>query len=196
VNKTFSLPKDYAPGISPEAEQAFYAMAAAAWTNYGVSLWQNSGYRSYEEQEAKYNEYAAERGLEEADKVSARPGHSEHQTGLCYDINSTEFSFADTFEAQWLDEHCAEYGFIVRFPKGKEMITGYEYEPWHLRYVGVELAQTIHSQGLCLEEYLNVTSNYENSPDNEAFLKSHEQFMENKPDENAAAGQAGNGYGD
>ena len=187
VNKTFPLPRNYAPGISQEAEQAFYAMAGDAWTNYGVGLWQNSGYRTYDEQEAKYSEYAAERGLEEADKVSARPGHSEHQTGLCYDVNSTDFSFADTFEAQWLEEHCAEYGFIVRYPKGKEKVTGYDYEPWHLRYVGVEVAQEMQSKGLCLEEYLNVTSKYENSPDNEDFLKSHEKYKDIKPDDSSAA---------
>jgi D-alanyl-D-alanine carboxypeptidase len=84
-------------------------------------------------------------------------------------VNSTEFSFGETEEAQWLAEHCAEYGFIIRFPEGKEDITGYSYEPWHIRYVGVEAAQAITSSGLCLEEYLGVTSDYADSPDCEEF---------------------------
>jgi D-alanyl-D-alanine carboxypeptidase len=108
--------------------------------------------------------------------VSARPGHSEHQSGLCIDVNSTDFSFGSTAEAAWLEEHCAEYGFIIRFPEGKEDITGYEYEPWHIRYVGVETAQEITAQGLCLEEYLNVTSDYANSPDNERFLQNYSEY--------------------
>ena len=155
VNKTYSLPKEYAPGINSAAQAAFDDMTAAAF-NDGLYLYVNSGYRSYDEQYSLYYNYAANRGVKEADKVSSRPGHSEHQSGLCFDVNSTDFSFNDTAEAR----HCADYGFIIRFPKGKEAITGYEYESWHIRYVGIETAKEITSKGLCLEEYLGVTSDY------------------------------------
>jgi D-alanyl-D-alanine carboxypeptidase len=175
VNKTFGLPSDYAPGLDSEASEAFNSMAAQAWSE-GITLWICSGYRSYSEQETLFEGYASQRGLSEADSVSARPGYSEHQSGLCMDVNTTDFSFAGTAEAQWLEEHCAEYGFIIRFPEGKESITGYEYEPWHIRYVGVEAAQAIMSQGLCLEEYLNVTSDYADSPDNEKFLQQYSEY--------------------
>ena len=164
VNKTYSLPQDYAPGISTAAQAAFDDMTAAAF-NDGLYLYVNSGYRSYDEQYSLYYSYAQSRGVAEADRVSSRPGHSEHQSGLCFDVNSTDFSFSDTAEARWLAAHCADYGFIIRFPKGKEAITGYEYESWHIRYVGVEIAKEITSKGLCLEEYLGVTSNYDDAPD-------------------------------
>ncbi|MGN1133411.1 MAG: M15 family metallopeptidase [Oscillospiraceae bacterium] len=160
VNKTYSIPASYNPnGLEPVAQQAFDEMAADAYSQ-GISLFICSGFRSYEEQETLYNNYADERGKDEADAVSARPGHSEHQTGLSMDVNTTEFSFENTPESQWLNEHCAEYGFIVRFPKGKEDITGFEYEPWHIRYVGKKNAKAIQESGLCLEEYLNITSKY------------------------------------
>lgn len=164
VNKTYSLPSDYAPGINTAAQAAFDDMVGNAF-NEGIVFYVNSGYRTYEEQETLYYNYAAERGVAEADRVSSRPGYSEHQSGLCFDVNSTDFSFADTAEARWLSSHCAEYGFIIRFPKGKEDITGYEYEPWHIRFVGVENAKKISASGMCLEEYLGVTSNYEDAPD-------------------------------
>lgn len=169
VNKTFSLPADYNPGIDSAAQTAFNSMAAAAWGD-GISLWICSGFRSYSEQEQLFDSYATQRGLAEADDVSARPGHSEHQSGLCMDINSTDFSFAGTAEAQWLAAHCEEYGFIIRFPEGKEDITGYAYEPWHIRYVGYEAAQAMKATGQCLEEYLGVTSDYNDSPENQKFI--------------------------
>ena len=175
VNKTFPLPKDYAPGPSQEAEDAFYAMAGAAWAD-GIGLWQNSGYRGYAEQDALFCEYADMNGLAEADTYSARPGHSEHQTGLAYDVNTANYGFVGTAEAYWIEQHCAEFGFIVRYPQGKEKITGYDYEPWHIRYVGVELAQKLQATGQCLEEYLNITSKYENAPNNGDFLKTHPQY--------------------
>ena len=162
VNKTYSVPETYAPGMDSTAEEAFYNMAGDAYAD-GIVLYICSGYRSYDEQEQLYNTYAAERGVEDADEVSSRPGHSEHQTGLCMDVNTTEFSFEGTPEAIWLEEHCADYGFIIRFPKGKESITGYAYEPWHIRYVGEAAAKEITSQGICLEEYLDVTSDYANA---------------------------------
>lgn len=164
VNKTYSIPSSYSPGLDSTAEQAFNDMAASAYGD-GISLYICSGFRSYREQYELYNSYALERGTEAADEVSSRPGHSEHQTGLCMDVNTTEFSFEGTPEAVWLEEHCAEYGFIIRFPKGKEDITGYAYEPWHIRYVGEKAAKEIMEQGICLEEYLDVTSDYANSSD-------------------------------
>lgn len=168
VNKTYSLPADYDPGTSSVAQNAFDNMAADAM-NDGIYLFVNSGYRSYQEQVQLYTMYSSERGIEEADKVSSRPGHSEHQTGLTFDVNTTEFSFADTAEAKWLAEHCCEYGFIIRYPEGKEDITGYEYEPWHIRYVGEEQAKAITESGLCLEEYLDITSDYKYADDTEHF---------------------------
>jgi len=164
VNKTYSLPSDYAPGVSTVAQKAFDDMAAAAAQD-GITLFVNSSYRSYQDQESLYNSYAAERGTEAADEVSSRPGHSEHQTGLTFDVNTTEDSFAGTPEANWLAEHCAEYGFIIRYPDGKEDKTGYVYEPWHIRYLGKEKAQAVTKSGLCLEEYLGVTSDYKYAED-------------------------------
>ena len=159
VNKTYSLPEDYDPGVSQVALNAFNEMAEAASAD-GISLWINSGYRSYQEQEELYNGYASERGTEAADEVSSRPGHSEHQTGLAFDVNDTSFSFENSPEADWLNAHCAEYGFIIRFPKEKEKYTGYTYEPWHIRYLGTKLAKEITDSGLSLEEYLDITSEY------------------------------------
>ena len=164
VNKTYSLPADYAPGLDPTAEAAFNEMASQAWSE-GISLFICSGFRTYREQDMLYRNYSAQRGTEEADRVSSRPGHSEHQSGLCMDINTTEFDFAGTKEAIWLANHCADYGFIIRFPLGKESITGYAYEPWHIRYVGKKAAREIFDQDICLEEYLGVTSDYKNSSD-------------------------------
>lgn len=164
VNKTYSLPRSYAPGLLPEVQEAFNKMANASWAD-GVGLFICSGFRSYDEQLALYNGYAAERGVEAADRVSSRAGHSEHQSGLCMDVNTTEFEFEGTPEAIWLQNHCAEYGFIIRFPRGKEDITGYAYEPWHIRYVGVEAATEIMEEDICLEEYLGVTSDYRYSKD-------------------------------
>ena len=164
VNKTYSLPADYNPGTSQLAQNAFDEMAMAA-ANDGITLFVNSGFRSYYEQQQLYNGYAYERGTDEADKVSSRPGHSEHQTGLTFDVNSTEFSFENTPEAEWLAEHCCEYGFIIRYPKGKEEFTGYSYEPWHIRYLGKETAKQVHDSGMCLEEYLGITSDYKYAED-------------------------------
>ena len=160
VNKTYSLPADYDPGISQLAQNAFNEMVAGAASD-GITLYVNSGYRSYSNQEQLYNTYVYERGVEEADYVSARPGHSEHQTGLAFDVNTTDFSFEYTPEALWLAEHCWEYGFIIRYPEGKEDITGYAYEPWHIRYLGKDIAKDVYDSGLCLEEYLDITSCYD-----------------------------------
>ena len=160
ANKSYSLPSSFDPGLNADAEKAFNEMVQAA-NNDGLLLYICSAYRSYADQEYQYNIFAQERGVQEADEVSASSRtYSEHQTGLAIDVNSTEFSFEDTDEAKWLAEHCTEYGFIIRFPKGKEQITGFEYEPWHIRYLGIETAKKVKESGLCLEEYLGVTSEY------------------------------------
>lgn len=120
----------------------------------------SSGYRSYATQEWVYNAYVEANGIEMAELFSARPGHSEHQTGLAVDLTSEKINFklseefANTLEGKWLAENCYKYGFIIRYPKNKANITGYIYEPWHIRYVGVEAATIIHNENLTLEEYL------------------------------------------
>ncbi len=159
VNKTYALPEDYAPGVDPTAKAAFDEMAADA-AEEGLNLYISSGYRSYEYQAGLYDRYVARDGQEVADTYSARPGHSEHQTGLAFDLNTISMDFAETAEGIWVTEHCHEYGFIIRYPSGKEDVTGYQYEPWHIRYLGVETATAVWESGLCLEEYLNITSVY------------------------------------
>lgn len=163
VNKTYSLPSSYNPGgLTNEFLSAFEEMQAAALLD-GISLFVASGFRDYDYQKELYEYYASYDGIEMADTYSARPGYSEHQTGLAADINAADKSFEGTPEAIWLDENCYKYGFIVRFPKGKDEFTGYEYEPWHLRYVGKEFANKIHEAGgISLEEYFDITSEYKN----------------------------------
>lgn len=165
ANKQFPLPSTYAPDVQPEARQALDAMVAAA-AQEGFQLTGFSGYRSYEYQTTLYNNYVARDGKEAADRYSARPGYSEHQTGLAFDIGEigredlwlTE-AFGETAAGQWLVEHADEYGFILRYPKGKENLTGFMYESWHFRYVGTEHATKIKQQNVTLEEYLGVYDN-------------------------------------
>lgn len=160
ANKTYPLPRDYNPGgLTDECESAFYEMEAAA-SELGLDIYIASGFRSYDTQASIYQRYCNEDGQAEADTYSARPGHSEHQTGLAIDLNSISSSFAYTEEGQWIAEHCWEYGFILRYPADKVSITGYMYEPWHIRYVGKTNAQAIYESGLCLEEYLGIDSEY------------------------------------
>lgn len=159
VNKTYSLPADYAPQLSETAKAAFDQLQADA-KKEGLNLYIGSSFRDYDYQVKIYHNYSDLYGWEMADTFSARPGHSEHQTGLTIDCNTIDDAFGETPEATWLAEHCADYGFIIRFPKGKEEITGYKYEPWHIRYVGVETAKEINALGLTLEEYLGVDSAY------------------------------------
>ena len=160
VNKTYSLPRDFGSGEDPQALEAFYQMQNDAAAD-GLSLYIISGFRSYNTQSFTYNYFCNDRGKEQADRVSARPGHSEHQTGLAFDINSTSYAFTDTPEAKWLAENCNRYGFILRYPEGKEDITGYAYESWHIRFLGTEKAQEIAKSGLTVEEYLGITSKYD-----------------------------------
>lgn len=159
ANKSYPLPADYNPGTDPTAKEALDAMIAAA-REENISLWVRSGFRSYATQKILYNSYARRDGSAAADRYSARPGYSEHQTGLAFDLNSLSQSFADTAEGKWLAAHCSEYGFIIRYPKDKESVTGYMYEPWHVRYLGTETAKAVADSGLTLEEYLGITSVY------------------------------------
>ncbi len=160
ANKTYSLPSDYNPGgLLPECEEAFALMQKAA-AKKGLNIYISSGFRSYSSQKSIYSRYVNRDGRALADTYSARPGHSEHQTGLAIDLNTITQSFGKTKEGRWVAEHCHEYGFILRYPEGKSHITGYCFEPWHLRYVGVETATKIAQSGLCLEEYYGITSQY------------------------------------
>ncbi len=159
ANKTYSLPSTYNPGVDPTAQNAFSTMAADA-AKQGINLFIVSGFRSYSTQASIYNNYVAQDGKAEADRYSARPGHSEHQTGLAFDLNSLSQSFENTAEGKWLAANCYKYGFIIRYPKGKENITGYMYEPWHVRYLGTETATAVYNSGKTLEEYLGVNSVY------------------------------------
>lgn len=159
VNKSYPLPKDYNPGLDPTCKAQFDLLAKAA-ADEGLNIWLASGFRSYERQKTIYNNYVNWYGQAKTDTLSARPGHSEHQTGLAIDVNSVTDSFGSTPEAAWLAEHAHEFGFIIRYPKGKEHITGYKYEPWHIRYLGVDMATTIYNSGLTLEEYFGITSCY------------------------------------
>lgn len=180
VNKSVALPSGYRPSdlVEPqvsfifdgyhekrlmreEAARALERMFAGAKKD-GIYLAGVSGYRSYETQESLFNYYVRTQGEETARKYSAEPGHSEHQTGLAMDISGStgecaaDDCFAGTPEANWLAAHAGEYGFIIRYPKGKEAITGYNYEPWHVRYIGTKIASEINAKGLTLEEYFGV----------------------------------------
>ena len=175
VNKTYYLPENYTPTnsystlsdncptcLEKEVMEAYNEMKAQTVT-LGLNIYIASGYRSYNTQNYLYNNYVARDGVAAADTYSARPGHSEHQTGLAFDLNSVSSAFGYTDEGKWIKDNCYLYGFIIRYPKGKESITGYMYEPWHLRYVGKELAEKIYNNGdwLTLEEYFGITSKYE-----------------------------------
>lgn len=152
VNKKHALPQNYG-GMDSNAYAALQQLQAGAKAA-GYSMPLLSGYRSYEYQASLYNSYVAQDGQALADTYSARPGHSEHQSGLAFDIGALDNAYGNTPGGRWLNAHCADYGFILRYPAGKESITGYQYEPWHVRYVGSDIASQIMSQGITLEEYL------------------------------------------
>lgn len=125
----------------------------------GLSVFLSSGYRGYEEQQYLFNRKVEQYGEEQAATIVSRPGTSEHQTGLACDITDEYYelkneSLENTALYQWMSRHCQEYGFIVRYPKDKEEITGIIYEPWHFRYVGVEAATYMVEHNLCLEEFV------------------------------------------
>lgn len=159
VNKSYRLPEDYNPGLQPVAESSFEQLCNDA-AKEDLNIYDGSDFRDYSYQVKIYQNYCDLYGWEKADTFSARPGYSEHQTGLTIDCNTIDDAFGETQEAAWLAQHCAEYGFIIRFPKGKEDITGYKYEPWHIRYVGVDTAKEVQKYHLTLEEYLGVDSVY------------------------------------
>ncbi|MBR3631090.1 MAG: M15 family metallopeptidase, partial [Oscillospiraceae bacterium] len=179
VNKSYSLPSDYDPGLLPITEEAFNALAEDA-ASEGYDIYIGSPYRSYQFQEKVYNSMVSGYGKEYADALSARPGHSEHQSGYTIDCNTIDNNFADTPAGQWLAEHAHEYGFIIRYPKGKENITGYAYESWHIRYVGIEHATNMYRQGLTLEEYLDVQSVYDDTEEDVPVVDNPDE--ENVPD--------------
>ena len=153
VNKHYPLSKDYNPGENPTAKAAFLKLIAQMQKEgYAVSN-NYSGFRSYGTQAQLYQSYVNREGQAAADRYSARPGYSEHQTGLAFDVIGTNGHLVeDESAAQWLLDHAADYGFVVRYLKGKESVTGYMHEEWHLRYVGKE-AKEIAASGLTLEEY-------------------------------------------
>lgn len=170
VNKEYKLPENYVPSklelisnefanenkyLREEARIAFETLSKNA-KELGYRIIAVSTYRDYKYQNKLYNMYVEEKGLDYADKCSARPGHSEHQTGLAVDVEGSNHDY-DEFENSkefiWMKENAYKYGFILRYPKGKEKITGFKYEPWHYRYVGLDTAKTIHDENLTLEEY-------------------------------------------
>lgn len=155
VNKKYSLPKDFNPGLNKMVVNAFNDMKKAA-KKESVNLQIVSDFRSYSTQKYLYNNFVSKYGVAYASRMSAKAGESEHQTGLALDISMLHQNFGNTYEGRWLANNCAKYGFIIRYPIGKESITGYMYEPWHIRYVGTILAEKITASGLCLEEYLKI----------------------------------------
>jgi|SRR5699024_1032485 len=151
---------------NPEVKQMRKVAADALYDMFefakesDVYLHARSGFRSYETQIYLFDGYAEEHGIDAANQFSAKPGFSEHQTGLVMDVTSESVNyqltgdFGETKEGLWLVDNAHTFGFIIRYPEGKEDITGYVYEPWHLRYLGVELATEVHESGLSYEEFL------------------------------------------
>ncbi len=159
VNKTYPLPSWYGNGLTAETLAAFDQMQAAA-AEAGHTLTITSGFRSYDTQYSLYHGLVSRVGQAAADRDTARPGHSEHQSGLTFDLNCICEDFGHQADGQWVAANAHRFGFIVRYPQGKEHITGYIWEPWHLRYLGVETATAVYESGLSLEEYLGITSQY------------------------------------
>lgn len=177
VNKENPLAEDYVPvDLTPvryyvanrppdtwfmraDATESFEAMVESA-AGEGIEFAMTTGYRSYAYQKSLYDTYVGRSGVEEAEHYSAKPGQSEHQTGLAVDVSSASinyqllYSYGRTKEGGWLSAHAHEFGFIIRYPKDKEEITGFHAEPWHLRYVGVYAATEIAGLDITLEEYL------------------------------------------
>ena len=162
VTKQFYLPEGFAPDdlisvsdaqLRKEAGDALNEMMRAAWAE-GHTLWTTSGFRTFEKQEQLYNGYMERDGQAVADTFSARPGYSEHQTGLALDLNNVEDAFGDTPEGKWVAENCWEYGFIVRYTKENTDITRFKPEPWHVRYIGIDAAKKMHDEKIAsFEEY-------------------------------------------
>ena len=170
VNKYHRLPQDFRQYnlVSMSREYTVndgkqYLLAGAAYEKFvqmadaakkeGLSLKVISAYRTEEYQRGLYNNSVRRNGKAYAEKYSARPGFSEHETGLAVDINSVRGAFENTPEFTWMQKHAHEYGYILRYQKGREWITGYAYEPWHYRYVGADAAKVIYEEGITYEEY-------------------------------------------
>ena len=183
ITRKFTLPSDYVPKdlcdpgvkfsfgymtdkrlLRKTAGEAMKEMFDDAASSAGIELVAVSGYRSFDRQMEIYLGNVNSKGVEGADSVYAKPGGSEHQSGLTMDLSAKSASldlvqaFGDTTEGKWLAENCHKYGFIIRYPKGKEKITGYEYEPWHIRYVGEALATYIYDNGITLDEYYGISA--------------------------------------
>lgn len=157
ANKAITLPPEFGSHLSlDEVEPRVYEALAEMNKATDHQYINKSGYRSYWDQKAIFQNYVDMYGYEEADTFSSHAGHSEHQTGLTMDLDSFSESYGATPQGKWLAENCWRYGFIIRYPKGKEHITGYTYEPWHVRYLGVSTAKLVYNSGLTLEEFLNV----------------------------------------
>lgn len=172
VNKFHCLPSNYIPDdlekldvmyaneykyVRKEVKKAFEQLSSDA-KQLGYQIIAVSTFRSYYYQKNLYQYYVVEKGKKYADNCSARPGHSEHQTGLSIDVmgeNMDYNRFEETKAFTWMKQHAHEYGFILRYPSGKEHITGFKYEPWHYRYVGKDVATTIYKKQITLEEYLH-----------------------------------------
>lgn len=152
------IDKTYVNRLNAEVYRNFKLMQAAA-LKQGFEIFVDSSYRTYAYQETVFNSVAVEKGLDHALQYVAPPGGSEHQTGLAFDIifrrngEMIEEQLETDPEIIWLYENSYKYGFILRYPKGKEEITGFNYEPWHFRYVGKELALELHEKDITLEEY-------------------------------------------
>lgn len=169
VNKKHKLPEDYAPTLKSvaggqmrtEAADALSQMLVAAETD-GLLMKVISSYRSYATQVSTYNYWVNVDGKTQADRSSARPGHSEHQTGLAVDLGmpdgtcDLEICFGDTEQGKWLAANAQDYGFIVRYESDTESVTGYQYEPWHMRYVGIDEAKKIVASGQTLDQYYGI----------------------------------------
>ena len=162
ANKTYYLPSTYNPGLDSTVQSQANLMFADAKA-VGLNIYLSSGFRSYSTQKNIYNNYVSRDGKAKADTYSARLGHSEHQTGLAFDVNQIDNSFDNTPEAIWLSNNCYKYGFILRYPKGKDNETGYMYESWHFRYVGTDLASKLYNNGdwITMESYFGFTSEYD-----------------------------------
>lgn len=162
ANKKFPLPSTFAPGEDKEARASFDEMAAKA-ALVGFNLTAFSTYRSFDYQTELYERYVSRDGKEAADRYSARPGYSEHQTGLAFDVGEVNFekhwassTFGDTEAGKWVADNAHRFGFVMRYPLGKEKVTGYMHESWHYRYVGKNMATEIFKQKTTLEEHLGI----------------------------------------
>lgn len=181
INKEYALPESYIPDNLVVADVTFFGGASddknkmrkeaadalekmfSDAKDDNIFLYGVSAYRSYQRQKEIYEKNVRSRGANATDQVSAAPGHSEHQSGLAIDITTKTLGcnlceyFGETAEGKWVAKNCYQYGFIIRYPKDAEQITGYSYEPWHIRYVGTEIAEYIHKENITLEEYYGYT---------------------------------------